>query len=747
MASNTLTALNPVPDFQDKDDNVKSLPASAQPKSNYQPNLIDEFYFGTAEKTFQESVYDPSTQLKPWNPDDLYQKTGNYEIYEDMMHDDQISVCMTIKKDLVIGAGWELYSKDEENDLQDIIQDVQTRLEDDPQVSFNDSLEEILSAYEYGLSLTEKIFKLKEDGTLSLECLKTRHPNTFLIYTDDKGNVSEYCQRGKSKDLPIDPKCLIHYVNNRKFQNPYGSSDLRNAYNAWFTKRQVTRYYGIYLEKAAAPLPIGRYDASVPQTAVNDTFEAIKKLQTKTAMMIPKNIEMQYLEAKTSGEAYQAALNIFNMFIGRALIIPDLLGFQGGETAGGAYSLGKKQIEVLFKHILKRRQTLERIVNKDIIMPLCVWNYGFLESYPKFRFKPIDDDVLIELAKLWSEVVKGKIYKPSEEEINHFRALAKFPEGPVEFPEPIMQNEDATNDNPSIGEKGSSSENKDGFSGSPSKGEDPKKKDYVSKSKYGIKTNFKELKAHLESYLNAVKNEALPVMKNAFQDLYDQIEKKKILSSGKSEKIEGLKLKYLKDLKTILKKNLREAYIDAKKMAQAEVLKGSAKYAKPRADDQFLETLETENYAYVGDWEYTVMKKVRIAIIEAIKDGKPLSAVIEELESEGFDIAQTSLERYARTKFTEVTNKGRVNFFNESGIVAAYEYSAILDDRTSEICDGLDGKVFSAGTEPVPPLHWNCRSVLVPITKYEEWEPDTHVGKTPIDRFIDENKGGGFSRN
>lgn len=38
----------------------------------------------------------------------------------------------------------------------------------------------------------------------------------------------------------------------------------------------------------------------------------------------------------------------------------------------------------------------------------------------------------------------------------------------------------------------------------------------------------------------------------------------------------------------------------------------------------------------------------------------------------------------------------------------------------------------------------NCRSMLIPITIYEEFDPDTHVGKTPIDTFIEENKGKGF---
>lgn len=40
----------------------------------------------------------------------------------------------------------------------------------------------------------------------------------------------------------------------------------------------------------------------------------------------------------------------------------------------------------------------------------------------------------------------------------------------------------------------------------------------------------------------------------------------------------------------------------------------------------------------------------------------------------------------------------------------------------------------------------NCRSLLIPITKYEDYTPSEMVGKVPIDQFIEEKKGGGFSK-
>ena len=218
-----------------------------------------------------------------------------------------------------------------------------------------------------------------------------------------------------NENIEIEPKSLIHFVNNRKFQNPYGRSDLRAAYNAWFIKRQIVRYYAIYLEKAASPTPIAKYDKNAPKQAVDDIYAAIKSFQAKTAMAIPKDIEIDFLEAKTNGEAYVKGINIFNMFIGRALMIPDLIGFQGAETAGGAYALGQEQIKIMVKHVQRRRATVERIVNQQIIRPMVYWNHGEVEKCPEFKLRHIRDEDLVELAKLWGEIAKGKLYKPSEE--------------------------------------------------------------------------------------------------------------------------------------------------------------------------------------------------------------------------------------------------------------------------------------------------------------------------------------------
>jgi len=261
---------------------------------------------------------------------------------------------------------------------------------------------------------------------------------------------------------------------------------------------------------------------------------------------------------------------------------------------------------------------------------------------------------------------------------------------------------------------------------------------------YHKKVDFKKIETQLDSYLDSTMNELKPVIKFIYGDLIDQIEKKKIIERKDIERAETLQVKRMKDVKIILKNAFRAQYQDAKKMAQQELFKSD--FAVPLPTDEFMKFLEDETYQFVGDWSYNITKRVKNLLIQAIKDGKPMSEVANILNSDGEQMSTIESERYARTKFTEVMNRGRLEFFDESGIVTGYQFSAILDNSTSDICEGLNGKIFANGDQPIPPLHFNCRSLLIPITKYEKMEPDSKVGRTDIDVFIDENIGKGFPK-
>lgn len=82
-----------------------------------------------------------------------------------------------------------------------------------------------------------------------------------------------------------------------------------------------------------------------------------------------------------------------------------------------------------------------------------------------------------------------------------------------------------------------------------------------------------------------------------------------------------------------------------------------------------------------------------------------------------------------RTNTFEAMNEARYAYFTDpalDGYVVAFEYSAVLDEKTTEFCRYMDGRVYAADSEVWdthrPPGHYNCRSLLIPITKTAGWD-------------------------
>lgn len=76
------------------------------------------------------------------------------------------------------------------------------------------------------------------------------------------------------------------------------------------------------------------------------------------------------------------------------------------------------------------------------------------------------------------------------------------------------------------------------------------------------------------------------------------------------------------------------------------------------------------------------------------------------------EVSSKQAMRLIRTEGTRVMNEATISTFEKE--FEEYRYSAIFDDRTSQICKSLDGRVFKmkdrqAGVN-FPPMHANCRS-------------------------------------
>lgn len=96
----------------------------------------------------------------------------------------------------------------------------------------------------------------------------------------------------------------------------------------------------------------------------------------------------------------------------------------------------------------------------------------------------------------------------------------------------------------------------------------------------------------------------------------------------------------------------------------------------------------------------------------ALLSGQSIEKTARQIR-ERFGVAKYYASRLARTEMNYFNNQADAMAYEEMGI-DKYVYVAILDSRTSEICQSLDNKVFNYKDMEIgvnyPPMHPNCRS-------------------------------------
>ena len=152
-----------------------------------------------------------------------------------------------------------------------------------------------------------------------------------------------------------------------------------------------------------------------------------------------------------------------------------------------------------------------------------------------------------------------------------------------------------------------------------------------------------------------------------------------------------------------------------------------------------------------------ITEKARGVLLDALKKGEPLGTTTEELWElferyigdpsvlrDGEPLRPSRLETIVRTNTTDAYNQGRLSEFLDPDmrlLMNGFRYSAVLDERTTPVCQFLDDKVFPpdspAVQELVPPRHFNCRSILVPLIVGEEFDEEDIITDAEIGRAKD----------
>lgn len=236
--------------------------------------------------------------------------------------------------------------------------------------------------------------------------------------------------------------------------------------------------------------------------------------------------------------------------------------------------------------------------------------------------------------------------------------------------------------------------------------------------------------------LDSLEARSLKELSSVLEEIRDSLAAKVRFSSDLHKLVRDLAIPYQSDLRFAMRTMLQRGWDAGSRDARREVREQRRQYTDssftPRAA---LRWLKSQALSISGILSDRLLADVKNEILSGIRTGRATELIASgilalflpylgdpDVIRDGEQLAPYRLETIVRTNLTTSYNHGRLTEFVSKDLqpfLLGVRYSAILDTRTTEVCRFLDGKVFKPSSPDLesllPPNHFNCRSIVVPI--------------------------------
>lgn len=280
--------------------------------------------------------------------------------------------------------------------------------------SFDETLDQMLSAVPFGFSVTEpvyqKIVEGKFKGKIGLKKAKVLNPTTVKFKMNDYGDILEAIQEIGDKKIKMPYEKVIHFTHDAEFGDPYGHSALHAVHKHWYIKDQMYKFANMAYERNGSPLLVGTVKN---KNEVGKMRRILDTILSRTGVAISGTDDIKVLDT-TKTMDFVNYVNHHNTMILRGLMIPSLM--LGNEGSGsGSYALGQSHFDLFLFRLQSIQRDLEKVINDKIIKRLIDINFGKQDIYPELQFKPLMDKDRDQLSDIFFKLVNAQIIEPTEE--------------------------------------------------------------------------------------------------------------------------------------------------------------------------------------------------------------------------------------------------------------------------------------------------------------------------------------------
>ena len=322
--------------------------------------------------------------------------------------DPAVDVSLRAGKMPIMGALFFVQPYDEEQENIDIAQFVNYNLLKGQSAPFLLILEDILRMYEYGFSVFEKVYELREWApkrtganrrkyTMLKKLAPRPTPTIKEIKYDNNGGPTSVVHRALREDrtleeveIPIDK--LIIFSFNKKGGNLEGKSLLRTAYQPWYYKDNLYKIDGIQKERHGMGFPV----VEAPPGATDNEIIAAKALVANVrtnefgGMVLPPGFAFRFAELPGQPVDVMKSIEHHNGMIMINVMVQFLLmGLQVSGGGGGRATAGAMQ-DTFTKSLRYVGNLICEWVNFYLIPQLVAYNFD-TDRFPSLQVKNIGE--------------------------------------------------------------------------------------------------------------------------------------------------------------------------------------------------------------------------------------------------------------------------------------------------------------------------------------------------------------------
>lgn len=331
---------------------------------------------------------------------------GDYEIYKEVLRDDQVASCFAqrrlavVAKEIQVDAGGTSLADKKAADFM---------REQIPAMAFDNATDKMLYGVYYGYAAAEIMWG-RDGSNIIVDALKVRDRRRFGF--DGYGQLRLKTFSNPEGEL-LPPKKFWSFCTGADHDDePYGLGLAHWLYWPVFFKRAGIQYWMVFLERFGQPTTVGKHPTNATREERQKLLDALEAIATDTGITIPQGMEIDFLEAARSGTADYVKLCEYM----DAAITKIVLG-QTASTQGTPGRLGNDDLQGDVRADLIRADAdlVCESFNETVVTWLTEYNFPGAKPPRVFRVTDPDED-LMQRAERDSKIY-AMGFKPSLEYI------------------------------------------------------------------------------------------------------------------------------------------------------------------------------------------------------------------------------------------------------------------------------------------------------------------------------------------